>query len=202
MDESVINAGERHLSAHDPVLAGLIASQTLTPRPRRTDYFVSLCRSIIGQQVSVAAAEAIAGRFENRTSMQPHHISTLSEDEAKLIGLSRQKAGYLRDLAGHFVRNPAVYVHLDSLSDEEVIRDLTAVKGIGVWTAQMFMMFTLGRPDVFAPDDVGLQNAILKLYDLSVLPPKRELAIFAEAWAPYRSVASVHLWQSLNNVPD
>src|SRR5690606_14972068 len=107
----------------------------------------------------------------------------------KAIGLSRQKASYIRDLAQHFVENPSVYTHLEKMSDEEVIAELTAVKGIGVWTAQMFLMFTLSRPDVFAPDDAGLQRAILQLYKWDALPPKKELVIVAEQWKPYRTVA-------------
>jgi len=104
-------------------------------------------------------------------------------------------------LAQHFVANPRVYDHLDQLSDDEVIAELTAIKGIGVWTAQMFLMFTLLRPDVFAPDDIGLQRAMKLLYGWEAIPPKRELEAFAERWRPYRTVASWHLWESLNNTP-
>lgn len=201
MDESFIKQGETILAQRDPVLADLFTRQSIEERPRRTNYFASLTHSIIGQQVSVAAARAITARFDEHTGLQPEKVAALTEEECKIIGLSRQKAGYLRDLGAHFAENPTIYDHLDTLSDEEVIRDLTAVKGIGVWTAQMFLLFTLGRPDIFAPDDVGLQQALVRLYEWETVPPKRELAAFAEAWSPYRSIVSLHLWHSLDNEP-
>lgn len=201
MDESTIRQAELELTELDPVLGHLIASQRLAPRTRRTDYFASLCRSIIGQQVSVAAAAAIFARFEAQTQLQPAIVTALNEADIKAIGLSRQKASYLQDLARHFVDNPGIYNHLESQNDEQVIAELTAVKGIGVWTAQMFLMFTLARPDVFAPDDIGLQRAMKLLYGWDTVPPKRELVDFAGRWQPYRSVASLHLWQSLDNTP-
>ena len=185
----------------DPLLGGIIKTQTLVLPPERGGYFASLTRSIIGQQVSVAAARAIATRFEGATAMQPEKMLLLSDDELRAIGLSKQKASYIRDLAAHFAKNPNVYAHLDTLSDDAIILELTAIKGIGVWTAQMFMMFTLQRPDVFAPDDVGLQRAMMRLYSWESLPPKKELIEAAELWRPYRTVASFHLWQSLTATP-
>lgn len=192
---------ERSLQKADSKLAVIIKAQKLELPTPRADYFASLARSIIGQQVSVAAARAIAQRFEDTTNMQPSKAAELTEEEAKTIGLSRQKASYIRDLARHFVNNPSVYSHLEALPDDEVIGELTAVKGIGVWTAQMFLMFTLARPDVFAPDDVGLQRAMMKLYGWETLPRRKVLAETALAWQPYRSIASLHLWQSLDNNP-
>ncbi len=201
MTEETIRTAELALQNSDPLLGALITSQTITPPEPRTNYFASLCRSIIGQQVSVAAARAIATRFEDRTAMEPAVVAALQEEEIRAIGLSRQKASYIQDLARHFITDPAVYNHLESQSDEQVIAELTAVKGIGVWTAQMFLMFTLARPDVFAPDDVGLQRAMMRLYSWEALPPKKQLAEMAEMWRPYRTVASLHLWQSLDNNP-
>ena len=133
--------------------------------------------------------------------MEPARTTALTDEQVKTIGLSRQKAGYIRDLAQHFVDNPSIYNHLESLDDEAVITELTAVKGIGVWTAQMFLISTLGRLDVFAPDDVGLQRGMMRLYGWSELPPKKELETIAEKWQPYRTVASLHLWHSLDNNP-
>ncbi len=167
----------------------------------KSDYFASLSRSIIGQQVSVAAARTIAGRFEEQTSYDPAKTVDLDAETIRTIGLSRQKASYIHDLAQHFVDNPNVYHHLDTLSDEEVIAELVAVKGIGTWTAQMFLIFTLERLDVFAPDDAGLQRAMLRLYNWEVLPHKKELITTAEKWQPYRTVACLHLWHSLDNTP-
>jgi DNA-3-methyladenine glycosylase II len=194
-------AAEAALVKQDPVLGALIKLQQPVFRPRRDDYFASLCRAIIGQQVSVAAAAAIYSRFESATALDPTTVQALSEVDAKTIGLSRMKASYLHDLAAHFDTSPTVYDHLDKLSDDDVIRELVAIKGVGIWTAQMFLMFTLGRPDVFAPADVGLQRAIVKLYGLPSTPPAEELEHLAERWRPYRTVASWHLWESLHNDP-
>jgi len=185
----------------DPTLGRLIERQRPMQREPRSGYFAALCRSVIGQQVSVAAATTIFGRFEAITKLEPVAVRELSDEQVKAIGLSRQKASYLRDLGGHFADNPTVYDHLDTLSDADIITELTAIKGIGVWTAQMFMMFTLMRPDIFAPDDIGLQRAMKQLYGWEAVPRKAELEAFAERWRPYRTVASWHLWESLNNRP-
>jgi DNA-3-methyladenine glycosylase II len=133
--------------------------------------------------------------------MDPIKAVALNEDEARAIGLSGQKFKYIHDLAEHFVRDSMVFDHLDKLSDDEVIIELTKVKGIGVWTAQMFLMFTLVRPDVFAPDDRGLQLAIQRLYNLPDVPSRSELEEIAAKWSPYRTTASCHLWQLLDNEP-
>ncbi len=196
-----IARGERELMRLDPKLGELIKLQKPIVHKPRTNYFFSLCRSIIGQQVSVAAAATIFGRLEAATDIDPNEVVKLSEKQIKSIGLSRQKAGYIKDLAQHFVDNPEVYNHLGQLSDEEVIADLTVVKGIGVWTAQMFLMFTLVRLDVFAPDDVGLQRAMNNLYGWKSPPNRQKLEQTATKWRPYRTVACWHLWDSLDNKP-
>lgn len=201
MNDSFIQTANAALTQADPILGALIQKQTLAPRAKRSDYFASLCRSIIGQQVSVAAASAIYARFETATKLLPAAVVHLSAADLRPIGLSRQKAGYLQDLARHFVNNPNVYNHLGQQTDEQVITELTAVRGIGVWTAQMFLMFTLARPDIFAPDDVGLQRAMLRLYGWSALPTKEALIHTADYWRPYRTVACLHLWHSLDNEP-
>lgn len=201
MTEETLQRAEAALAKADPLLGELIKTQQLVISEPRSNYFSSLARSIIGQQVSVAAASTIAGRFLEQTNMEPTRAASLTDEQVKTIGLSRQKAGYIRDLAQHFVDNPSIYNHLDSLDDEAAIAELTAVKGIGVWTAQMFLISTLARPDVFAPDDVGLQRGMLRLYGWSELPPKKELETIAQKWQPYRTVASLHLWHSLDNTP-
>lgn len=196
-----LTEAEQTLSSQDPAMAGLIAANgTIKPRPER-DYFEALASSIISQQISVKAAANIFGRFRDVTDLKPAKAVKLTDVQVKQIGLSGQKARYIHDLAEHFVRDSAVFNHLDSLSDDEVISELTAVKGIGVWTAQMFLIFTLRRPDVFAPDDRGLQIAIQTQYKLKELPGRAQLEKFAEKWAPYRTTASLHLWQSLDNAP-
>lgn len=199
--EEQIRLAENELVKLDAKLGQLIELQKPLIHKPRTNYFFSLCRSIVGQQVSVAAAATIFGRLEAATDINPKKIAKLSEDQIKSIGLSRQKAGYIKDLAQHFIDNPAVYNHLGQLSDKEVIADLTAVKGIGIWTAQMFLMFTLVRLDVFAPDDIGLQRAMKQLYGWKATPSKEKLEKTAAKWRPYRTVACWHLWQSLPGTP-
>jgi DNA-3-methyladenine glycosylase II len=199
--EETIKQAEQVLIKQDPALGKLIKKQRLAPLEPRTDYFHSLARSVIGQQISVAAARAIFTRFEAATELKPAQYLKLSEEDIKTIGLSKQKSNYIGDLARHFVNDPKVYNHLEKQPDEAIISELTEIKGIGKWTAQMFLMFTLGRPDVFAPDDVGLQRAIIKLYNLEALPPKAELEALANKWQPYRTIASLHLWHSLDNNP-
>ena len=201
MNEDTFRQAEQELKQADPILGRLIASQSIEYPVIRTDYFASLSRSIIGQQVSVAAARAIATRFEEQTDLNPAKVTSLSEDQIKLIGLSRQKASYIMDLAHHFVADPDIYNHLESQTDEQIISELTDVKGIGEWTAQMFLMFTLARPDVFAPADGGLQRAMMSLHGWSTLPAKESLVQAAEIWRPYRTVACLHLWRSLDNTP-
>ena len=199
--EAKIRRAERELAKKDPKLGALIKLQAPIIHKPRTNYFYSLSRSIVGQQVSVAAASSIFGRLDEVTGLDPKKVVKLTEKQVKEIGLSRQKTHYIKDLAQHFVDNPEVYNHLGQLSDEEVIADLTAVKGIGVWTAQMFLMFTLTRLDVFAPDDIGIQNGMKQLYNWKKVPNKKKLEKIAEQWRPYRSVACWHLWRSLQNEP-
>lgn len=198
---SAILTGEKELRRLDPVIGELIDRHGPLFRQPRTDYFAALVRSIVGQQISVKAAASIFGRLEARTELDPHKVAALDEAACKAIGLSGSKARYLKDLAEHFVADAAVFNHLESLNDDAVIAELTKVKGIGVWTAQMFLMFTLGRLDVFAPDDVGLQRAMMRLYGWAELPSRTELTAFAERWRPYRTIAAWHLWHSLDNAP-
>lgn len=196
-----LSSAERYLVGADPILGEVISSNGHLPmRPRRGNY-EALVRSIIGQQISVKAAAKIFERFTETTKLRPEKTLELSESQVKSIGLSGQKSRYLTDLAFHFVENPAVFDHLEDLDDETVIAELTRVKGVGTWTAQMFLMFTLARPDVFAPGDRGLQLAIQKLYDTPPKSTETELSMFAERWRPHRTTASLHLWQSLNNTP-
>lgn len=192
---------EQALSRIDPVMSALIDRNGPIHHAPDSDYFASLTESIVSQQISVKAAASIFSRFKDATGLDQARVAALSETDARAIGLSGQKYKYLRDLADHFVRDSMVFNHLDTLSDGEVISELTRIKGIGVWTAQMFLMFTLVRMDVFAPDDRGLQLAIKQLYGLSDVPPRSELEAMAEKWSPYRTVASWHLWRLLDNKP-
>ncbi len=197
-----LSKAEAHICQADQRLGVVIKRNGHIALPEISgDYFAELAQSIISQQLSVKAAATIFARFKNVTDLQPQKALAITEAQQKEIGLSGQKARYIRDLAEHFVNDPAVFDHLDTLSDEGVIAELTKVKGTGTWTAQMFLMFTLNRPDVFAPDDLGLQNAIAKVYDLPARPTRAEALQRAEFWAPYRTTACLHLWHLLDNKP-
>jgi DNA-3-methyladenine glycosylase II len=200
-----------HLRAADPVLRALI--DELGPDglgdPRRgrpaTDHYGALVRSIVGQQLSTKAARAIYGRLSERFGGRaPTPVEVLAEDPEELraaAGLSRAKVGFLRSLAEHVIDGSLELERLDELPDEEVIAELVAVKGLGTWTAHMFMMFHLQRPDVLAVGDLGIRNAVKRLYGLDALPAPAELEIMGEPWRPHRTLACLYLWRSLDAVP-
>lgn len=192
-----------HLEVHDPKAAGLLRSIGALEWRVGGDYFDSLVRAIVGQQVSVKAAESIYQKFLSGMggSMSAHIVAQWNAEELRQFGLSPQKSGYIADLAHHFVRQPERFQHLSKYSDEEVTRILVEIKGIGKWTAQMFCMFTLGRSDVFAPDDLGLRNAMMKVYAWKSPPDKGKLEKTAARWSPYRTLVCRYLWHSLNNEP-
>ncbi len=190
-----------HLSKTDTVLLeevrrhGELAWQTKRP------HFDALCRAIIGQQLSTKAATTIAKRFEAWATdiggLKPEVVLNASVSEMRALGLSGQKVTYIVALAEAWKTHDDLQ-RLEQLEDEEVIQALTAIKGIGDWTAQMFLMFTLRRPDVFAPRDLGIKKAMERLYGLSMASSDRDLVTFSERWSPYRSLACRHLWQVLD----
>jgi DNA-3-methyladenine glycosylase II len=162
-------------------------------------------RGIAGQQLSVLAARAIwrklLARFDGRTPT-PEEILADDPDALRVAaGFSRAKVAYLRSLAEHVVSGDLDLGRLAELPDDEVMRELTAVKGIGVWTAQMYLMFTLHRPDVLPTGDLGIRNAIQRAYGLETPPKPAEMEAIAERWRPYRTRASRYLWRSLTNEP-
>jgi len=190
----------------------------IRPRPRKF-YFEDLVDSIIQQQLSMRAASSIFNRVKERIAdikdtksykkhrwrvdvtkdikVTPDRILALSDEELRECGLSRAKVTYVKDLASRVGKGEVEIQKMDKLSDEEIIGELVAVKGIGVWTAHMFLMFTLARPDVFPIGDLGLRNAFKKVIgkDLDI----KEIEKFALRWKPYRSVASWYLWRTLEN---
>ena len=174
-------------------------------RPGRDEHYGALVRAIVGQQLSVSAARAIYGRLTDRFGGRtPTPAEILAEDPEELraaAGLSRAKAGFLRSLAEHVISGALSLERLDDLSDEEVITELIAVKGLGTWTAHMFLMFHLERPDVLATGDLGIRRAIERAYELDGLPDAAAIERIAEPWRPYRSLACRYLWRSLQNEP-
>jgi DNA-3-methyladenine glycosylase II len=199
-----------HLRESDPVLAQLI--ETIGPlkdaragRPEREDHYGALVRSIVGQQLSVLAARAIYGRLIARFGERPPTPQEILADEPEQLraaaGLSRAKVGFLRSLAEHVISGQLELERLDQLADEQVIAELVAVKGIGMWTAHMFLMFHLERPDVLAVGDLGIRRAIERAYGLAELPQSAQIEEIAEPWRPYRTLACRYLWRSLDNEP-
>jgi DNA-3-methyladenine glycosylase II len=187
------------LAAADPVMAALIARYPDAILANRGDPFQTLARAIVGQQISVKAADSVWGRFaEFARHVTPAHIVTLEPDALAACGLSRRKAEYLRDLAGHFVDGRVEPARWKKMDDEAVIAELTDVRGIGRWTAEMFLIFSLRRPDVWPVDDIGLQKAVALHYLNNERPTPKVLRRHGERHAPWRTVATLYLWRSLD----
>jgi DNA-3-methyladenine glycosylase II len=193
----------RLLMRRDPVLAATI--KRIGPcgmaSRQRADHLSALVGAIVSQQLSTKAAATIYGRFTALFPGQaiPNAAAIAALDDATLrgVGLSGQKIGYLRDLCARIADGRLVLEELDDLDDEAVIERLTAVKGFGRWTAEMFLMFRLHRPDVLPAGDLGIVNAIHRLYKLRKRPDTKRILKIGEAWKPYRSVAAWYLWQTL-----
>jgi DNA-3-methyladenine glycosylase II len=199
-----------HLRAADPVLGRLIDAvgplgDAREGRPALDDHYGALLRAIVGQQLSVLAARAIYGRLTARfADRPPTPEEILAEDPEALraaAGLSRAKVGYLRSLAEHVISGELELERLDGLADEDVVAELVAVKGIGLWSAQMFLMFHLERPDVLPVGDLGIRRAIERAYGLGELPQPAEMEAIAAPWRPQRTLACRYLWRSLDNEP-
>lgn len=198
-------AAERHLKRQDPVLRQVIRQVGPCTYPLRRDRFGSLARSIVYQQISGAAASTILGRLVASLpggELEPAGLASFSAEQFRLAGVSKQKASYLKSLAELSLSGDLRLSQIGRLSDAEIIAELTQVKGIGAWTAQMFMMFSLGRPDVLPWDDLGVKQAIQKLYGLDEMPGRADSERIAEPWRPYASVASWYCWRSLELVED
>jgi DNA-3-methyladenine glycosylase II len=192
-----------HLEGADPVLKEAIANIKLKPRVLRTGYFHALARSIIGQQLSVGAAASIFTKVQKlfRTTSFPTPATFLAmpEQELRQAGLSQAKVGYIRNVAEFILAHPKEFKKLETLSDEEIIALLTQIKGIGRWTAEMFLIFCLGRDDVYSHGDLGLRTALKNIYKLRKLPSPQRAKKITDKWKPYRSHGSLYLWASLDN---
>jgi DNA-3-methyladenine glycosylase II len=191
---------EKYLSRKDKILGQAIKSIKLTSFKPERNYFRALVLSIISQQLSISAADTIAYRFtatfKPKKFPTPADVLKTPPSRLRAAGLSRAKAVYIKDLARNFQQNKIDIQKLKYWSDEEVISHLTTVKGIGRWTAEMFLIFTLDRPDVFSVGDLGLRNAIKKLYKLKDNATALDYNKIAEAWSPYRSTACRYLWKT------
>ena len=190
------------LAAVDPILGKVIeigGDSILRPRH---DPFFSLSRSIVGQQISVKAAESVWQKMlALMGDVTPQAVADENEDSLRECGLSRPKARYILNLAEHFIDGSLKQEQWSEMDDEAVIERLVQVKGIGRWTAEMFLIFHLLRPDVLPLGDIGIQKAIANNFNGGIRPSAKEMATIAEPWRPWRSVASWYLWRSLDAVP-
>jgi DNA-3-methyladenine glycosylase II len=189
------------LARRDPLLKALIKDYpALTPRSRG-DAFQTLARAIVGQQISMKAAESIWQRFVMAVQkVEPQFVLRAQAAEMRGAGLSTRKVDYLHDLARHFHDGLIEEDRWPALSDEEIIADLVRVKGIGRWTAEMFLIFYLLRPNVLPLDDIGLQRAVARHYNEAEPLSRDEIGKIAEAWRPWSTVATWYLWRSLDPV--
>ncbi|OAI43890.1 hypothetical protein AYO38_10275 [bacterium SCGC AG-212-C10] len=207
-----------HLMVADPVMADVIAANgPFMLRADPEDPFLSLCRSITYQQLSGKAAGTIFSRFLNAasdgaigdvprtgssgeplraTGLTPARVLALSDEEFRAVGMSRQKTASLRDLAAHFDRGELSAHLFHEWEDDEIIAHLTQVRGIGRWTAEMHLMFHLGRPDVLPTNDVGINRAMMKVYGLEAMPKPADVLRIGEPWRPWATVACWYLWRS------
>jgi DNA-3-methyladenine glycosylase II len=192
-------AAIRHLKECDPVMHELISRVGPYKQQFSAPTFCALVRGIVYQQLNGRAAATIFGRLEEacgEPGVCPERLVKLRPDRLRKCGLSSQKSAYVLDLARKTKSGEIVFSELPRLGDNEVLQTLTAVKGVGPWTAQMFLLFALRRPDIWATGDYGLRVAVQKLYTLDGLPKPQEMERIAEPWRPWRSIASWYLWRS------
>jgi DNA-3-methyladenine glycosylase II len=203
----------RHLAAADPTMGALverIGKIDLSTRLRRRneerppDAYGALLRAIVGQQLSTKAARTIYLRVVDLfggATPSPEQLLAAREEDLRACGLSGRKTEYIRDLAAHVLSGELELDRLDQLSDEEVTEEIVAVRGLGLWTAEMFLLFHLERPDVLSGGDLGIRKAVQIEYDLDEMPTPTRVVEIGEPWRPYRSLASLYLWESLAAVP-
>jgi len=213
MEGEVSAKARKALAASDPVMAGLIERigklDVKTRLKRRSeerpaDAYGALLRAIVGQQLSTKAARTIYGRvieIFGGTTPSPEQLLEASEADLRGAGLSGRKVEYVRDLATHVIDGELEVDSLDRLPDEEVIEEIVAVRGLGQWTAEMFLLFHLERPDVLSGGDLGIRKAIQVAYELDEMPPPTKVIEVGEPWRPHRSLASLYLWESLAATP-
>ena len=192
----------RHLCKKDRVMMRLIPQFGQARLGSRGDAFITLARSIVGQQISVKAAQTVWERFAALSKgMTPQKVLKLKVDDMRAAGLSARKVEYLVDLSLHFVSGEVHPSKWSAMDDEAIIEELVAIRGIGRWTAEMFLIFHLLRPDVLPLDDVGLINGISRNYFSGEAVSRSDAREVAQAWAPYRSVATWYMWRSLDPLP-
>lgn len=204
-DTSVMESVKRHFKKCDPILFAAIRNDEWQTLLRTHDHFTGLCRIVIGQQVSVKAAASIFLKFTTlfpRKKPTAKRVLALTDAELRSAGLSGSKVASIRDVALQIESKSIVFKNLEQKSDSEIIEMLVAARGIGPWSAEMFLIFYLGRTDIFSSGDYALRVAIQKLYNKRTLPTPEEATRIAHTWSPYRSYACRILWESLSNSTD
>jgi len=196
----------RHLTKRDRVMKKLIPQFGEAKLESRGDAFTTLARSIVGQQISVKAAQSVWNKFAAleigpRTRLQPKAILALDTAQRRGVGLSARKVEYLRDLASHFDTGQVHVRQWQQMDDEAIIEELVAIRGIGRWTSEMFLIFHLMRPNVMPLDDIGLIKGISQSYFSGEPVSRAEAREVGDAWAPFRSVATWYIWRSLDPLP-
>ena len=196
----------KHLARRDRVMKKLIPQFGEARLQSRGDAFTTLARSIVGQQISVKAAQSVWDKFalavgDPSTRIAPASVLAMDTAALRAVGLSARKAEYLADLAQHFASGQVHVRQWQQMDDEAIIEELVAIRGIGRWTAEMFLIFYMMRPDVLPLDDIGLQNAVSRLYYKGKPRTRQQLIRFAKRWEPWRSVATWYMWRSLDPVP-
>ena len=196
------NSAKRILSKRDPVLRKIINKFNKGFLTTRKDPFFSLCRTIIGQQISTKAADSIWLKFEKKCKRKilPINVLKLSSSSLRSAGLSRQKVSYLKNIAKSFKNKSFNIRNLKKMDDEQAISYITQLKGLGIWSAQMFLMFNLNRPDIFPTKDIGLVRAISKNYKTSYPPSERFLNKISKLHLGYRSVFTWYMWRSIDPI--
>lgn len=191
----------KHFAERDPKIVPLIRAIGPFLLKRNRNYFVVLCRSIVSQQISTKAADTIYDRFRQLAAGRqptPQRVIGLDDAAMRMAGLSRQKTAYLKDLSRHFIEKSIRPHQLNYLDNEDVIARLTAVHGIGRWTAEMFLIFSLNRLDILPVDDLGLQVAVQNIYGLKNRPDAKRLRTLGKKWHPYETIVTWYGWRSLN----
>ena len=196
------NSAKRILSKRDPVLKKIINKFNKGFLTTRKDPFFSLCRTIVGQQISTKAADSIWLKFEKKCKKKilPINVLKLSSSSLRSAGLSRQKVSYLKNIAKSFKNKSFNIRNLKKMDDEQAISYITQLKGLGIWSAQMFLMFNLNRPDIFPTKDIGLVRAISKNYKTSYPPSERFLNKISKLHLGYRSVFTWYMWRSIDPI--
>lgn len=191
----------KELQKVDKILANVIEKVGVLDERKTTDYYLSLTESIVSQQLSVKVADVIFARLVNLfpdKKITPEEVLKIDTEMMRGVGMSYAKIKYIKALAQHVVDSPTMFEKFDEMSDEDIIAELIQIHGIGRWTAEMFLIFTMGRPDVFSYGDLGLKNALKKLYGFENHPTLEEALTITNQWKPYRSYGCRYLWKSLD----